>query len=70
MAGLRPPDNDPPLWHLTESRVFWYIVERPGLSPRELDAAIDAMEWAIARDPWYYPASDDERVASLSSPRS
>ena len=62
MVGSRPGSGDEPLWHLVESEFFWYLVELNGIDPRDLDEAIDAIKWAIARDPTYYPPSDDERV--------
>ena len=62
MAGSPHSSDDPPLWHVIESPFFWYLVERSGLDPRDIDEAIDAIKWTIARDPWYYPASADERV--------
>ena len=62
MVGSPESSGDPPPWHLTESPFFWYLIEWNGLDPRDWDEAIDAIKWAIARNPEYYPASDDERV--------
>ncbi len=62
MVGYRGRNDDPPPWHLVESSFFWYLVEREGIDARELDEAIDAIKWTIARDPTFYPPSDDERV--------
>ena len=62
MVGSREPNGDPPLWHLIETDFFWYLVERNGVEPEDLDEAIDAIKWVIARDPKYYPQSNDERV--------
>lgn len=62
MVGYQRGRDEQPPWHLVESEFFWYLVERNGLDPRELDEAIDAIKWAIARNPTYYPESDDPRV--------